>query len=114
MSLLSDNWNNPAQGSNVIQVVFSNTTATVASDTKTVIIGQPLQITSVSPTNQLIVWASTSGLDYEVLATTNLAQPFEPISGIIPSAGASTFFDDTANNPPVPRKFYEIQVLSTQ
>jgi hypothetical protein len=114
MRLLSYNWNNPVPGSNSIQVVFSNTTATVVSDTKTVIIGQPLQITSVSPADQLIVWASTSGLNYEVLATTNLAQPFEPVSGIIPSQGTSTFFDDTANDPPVAQKFYEIQVISSQ
>jgi hypothetical protein len=114
MRLLSYNWNNPVPGSNSIQVVFSNTTATVVSDTKAVIIAQPLQITSVSPTDQLIVWASTSGLNYEVLATTNLAQPFEPVSGIIPSQGTSTFFDDTANDPPVAQKFYEIQVISSQ
>lgn len=112
MRLLSYNWNNPTQGSNVIQVVFSNTTATVASDIKTVIIGQPLEITSVSPNDQLIVWASTSGVNYEVLATTNLAQPFEPISGVIPSQGSSTFYNDTANDPPVPQKFYEIQAIS--
>lgn len=114
MRLLSYNWNNPTQGSNNIQVVFSNTTATVVSDSKVVIIGQPLQITSVSPNNQLIVWASTSGVNYEVLATTNLSQPFEPISGVIPSQGTSTFYDDTANDPPVPQKYYEIEAISSQ
>lgn len=114
MGLLSYNWNNPTPGSNVIQVIFSNTTATVASDTKTVVIGQPLQITSVSPGDQMIVWASTSGVNYEVLATTNLSEPFEPISGIIPSQGGSTFYDDTGNNPPVPQKFYEIEAISSQ
>jgi hypothetical protein len=114
MRLLSYNWNDPTQGSNNIQVVFSNTTATVVSDTKAVIIGQPLQITSVSPTDQLIVWASTSGVNYEVLATTNLSQPFEPISGIVPSQGTSTFFNDTANDPPVAEKFYEIEALTSQ
>lgn len=114
LRLLSYNWDNPIQGSNTIQVVFSNTTATVVSDTKTVIIGQPLQIISVSPGDQMIVWASTSGVNYEVLATTNLAQPFEPISGVIPSQGSSTFFDDTANRPPVPQKFYEIEAIASQ
>ncbi|MGH8022347.1 MAG: hypothetical protein ACRED1_02110, partial [Limisphaerales bacterium] len=113
LGLLSYNWENPIQGSNTIQVVFSNTTATVVSDIKTVIIGQPLEIISVSPGNQMIVWASTSGVNYEVLATTNLAQPFVPISGVIPSQGASTFFDDTANSPPVPQKFYEIEAISS-
>ena len=114
MRMLSFNLYNPIIGSNVIQVVYSNTTANVVSDTKTVIISQPLQITTVSPGNQLIVWASTYGVDYLVLATTNLSQPFEPISGVIPGQGTSTYYNDTANDPPAAQKYYEIEALSSQ
>jgi hypothetical protein len=112
--MLSYSIYNPVIGSNVIQVVYSNTTANVVSDTKTVIISQPLQITTVSPGNQLIVWASSYGMDYVVLATTNLLQPFEPISGVIPGQGTSTFYNDTVNDPPVPQKYYEIQAYPSQ
>lgn len=114
MRLLGYNWTSPLIGSNLIQVVFSNTTANVLSDAKTVIIAPPLQITDLSPRDQLIVWNSAPGVYYEVLATTNLAQPFQADSGVIPSQGASTFFFDTANSPPVPQKFYEIEVLPSQ
>ncbi len=114
MRLLSYSWNNPVIGTNSIEVLFSNTTANVVIDTKSVIIAPPLQITSVSPSDQVIVWNSAPGADYEVLATTNLTQPFEPISGIIPSQGTSTFFNDTANSPPVPQKFYEIEAIPSQ
>jgi hypothetical protein len=114
MRMLSFNLYNPAIGSNVIQVVYSNTTANVVSDTKTVIISQPLQITTVNPGDQLIVWASTSGVNYIVMATTNLLQPFEPISGVIPGQGTSTYYNDTANDPPVPQKYYEIEAIPSQ
>lgn len=114
MRMLSYNLYNPVIGSNVIQVVYSNTTANVVSDTKTVIIAQPLQITTVSPGDQLIVWASSYGMDYVVLATTNLSEPFEPISGVIPGQGTSTFFNDTDNDPPVPAKFYEIEAYPSE
>jgi hypothetical protein len=49
------------------------------------------------------------------LATTNLLQPFENISGMIPSQGTSTFFDDLNNNSaPAPQKFYQVEVISSQ
>lgn len=114
MRLLSYNWNNPVIGSNQIQVVYSNTPAVVVSDTKSVIIAPPLQITTINPADQLIVWASAPGVNYEVLATTNLTQPFENISGIIPGQGSSTFFNDIDNNPPASQKFYQIQVVPSQ
>jgi hypothetical protein len=113
MHMLSYNINNPVAGTNTIEVVYSNTTATVLADTKSVIITQPLQITSITGNSQL-VWASAPGVNYAVLATTNLMQPFEPISGVIPSQGSSTFYEDTVNTPPVPQKYYEIEVLSSQ
>jgi hypothetical protein len=113
MRLISYNWLNPVIGSNNIQIVFSNTTANVFSDSKSLIIAQPLQITGLNGNNELI-WASAPDVNYEVLATTNLAQPFENISGIIPSQGSSTFYYDTTYTNAIPQKFYEVEVISSQ
>ena len=113
LRMLSYNLLNAVVGTNTVTVMYSNTTAVVVSDTKSFYITQPLQIASLTGNSQLI-WASAPGLNYEVLATTNLLQPFESISGIIPSQGTSTFFEDSANDPPVPQKFYEIEVLPSQ
>jgi hypothetical protein len=114
MRMLSYNWLNPVIGTNWIEVMYSNTPATVVSAFSSVIITQPLQITTMSPGNQFIVWASAPGLDYQVLATTNLEIPFEPISGVIPSQGLSTFYNDYTISSKVPQKFYEIEVISSQ
>jgi hypothetical protein len=98
-----------ATGTNVLLVVYSNTNTGVAlSDTRTVIVLSPLVISGLGGNNQLVLWNSTPGVNYEVLATTNLAQPFQPISGIIPSQGTTTSFYD-AN--PEPQKFYEIEMV---
>jgi hypothetical protein len=113
MRLITYNWLNPVIGSNNIQIVFSNTTANVFSDTKSVIIAPPLQITSITGNNELI-WASAPDENYEVLATTNLSQPFENISGVIPSQGTSTFYYDTAYTNSIPQKFYEVEVIPSQ
>ena len=40
------------------------------------------------------MWDSAPGVNYQVLATTNLTQPFQPISGTIPGTGTSTFYYD--------------------
>ena len=96
-------------GTNVLQVVYSNgNTGVTLSDTRTVIVLAPLVISGLGGNNQLVLWTSTPGVNYEVLATTNLAQPFQLISGIIPSQGATTSFYD-AN--PAPQKFYEIEMV---
>lgn len=113
MHMLSYNLYNPVVGTNTISVIYSNTVATFLIDTKGVIITPPLTITSITGNSQL-VWASAPGANYVVLATTNLSQPFEPLSGVIPSQGSSTFYEDTANDPPVPQKYYQIEVLSSQ
>jgi hypothetical protein len=68
----------------------------------------PLVISGLGDNNQLVLWNSTPGVNYQVLATTNLAQPFQPISGIIPSQGTTTSFYD-AN--PAPQKFYKIEMV---
>jgi hypothetical protein len=113
MRLISYNWLTPTVGSNNIQIVFSNTTANVFSDTKSVIIAPPLQISGLNGNNELI-WDSAPNVDYEVLATTNLAEPFENISGVIPSQGTTTFYYDTSYTNAIPQKFYEVEIISSQ
>ena len=96
-------------GTNVLQIVYSNrNTGVTLSDTRIVIVPGPLLISGLGDNNQLVLWNSTPGVNYQVLATTNLAQPFQPISGIIPSQGTTTSFYD-AN--PAPQKFYEIEMV---
>jgi alpha-amylase len=99
-------------GCNVIQLVYSNSSAgLVLSDTRTVIVPPPLVISGLASNYQLVVWSSTPGVNYTVLATTNLSQPFEPISGVIPANGVSTSYLDISNSPPASQKFYEIEVV---
>jgi len=57
-----------------------------------------------------VIWDSALGVNYQVLATTNLAQPFTPISGNIPGTGTSTFYYDNSTTN-APQKFYEIEVV---
>ncbi len=114
MSALLYNWtaNSPGttNGTNVIQVVYSNTnTGVTLSDTRTVIVPPPLVITGLGGGNQFVLWNSAPNVTYMVLATTNLAQPFQPISGNIPSQGFTTSFLDTNT---APQKFYEIVELA--
>jgi hypothetical protein len=47
-------------------------------------------------------------VNYQVLATTNLAQPFVPISGLIPGTGGTASFYDPN---PAAQKFYEIELI---
>jgi len=112
MRSLLYNWSGASPGTNIIHIVYSNSSAgVVLSDTRTVIVPPPLVISSLSSNNQLIVWSSTPGVNYTVLATTNLSQPFIPISGVIPANGLSTSYLDISNSPPAPQKFYEIEVV---
>ena len=57
------------------------------SDTRLVIVAPPLKISGLASNNQLLMWDSVPGVNYQVLATTNLSQPFQPISGSIPEPG---------------------------
>ena len=68
-----------------------------------------LVIIQLNATSQLVVWSSVAGKNYQVYATSDLSAPFTPISGPIPSAGASTSFTDNA--PPGVHRFYRILVL---
>ena len=98
-------------GTNVLQMVYSNSiTGVTLSDTRTVIVPPPLVISGLTSNNQLLIWDSAPGVNYQVLATTNLTQPFTPISGTIPGTGTSTYYYDylTTNTP---QKFYEIEVV---
>ncbi len=103
---LTYNWNNPSPGTNLIQVIYTN--GVVISDERRVIVAPPLRISSLANNNQLVVWDSAPGVNYQVLATTDLTQPFQVISAIIPATGSSAFFYDPN---PAPKKFYEIQMV---
>jgi hypothetical protein len=99
-------------GTNVISVTYSNGgTGVTLSDKRTVVIPPPLRISGLGNNNQLVIWDSAPGVNYQVLATTNLAQPFAPISSVIQASGLSTSFLDVSNSPPTPQKFYEIEVV---
>jgi len=103
-------WTNPPIGTNVIQVIYTNATPPI-SDTRTVIVAPPLTISGLGGNDRhLVLWNSAPGVNYEVRTTTNLTQPFQPLSGIIPSQGTTTSFYDPATNP-VPGKFYQIEML---
>ena len=97
-------WSNPALGTNLIQVSYTNSVPPIG-DTRNVIVAAPLRISGLASNNQLVMWGSVPGVNYEVLATTNLTLPFQAISDLIPSQGATTSFYD-AN--PSDQKFYEI------
>ena len=68
-----------------------------------------LRITELDNGNQLVIWNSVAGINYQVLATTNLAEPLEPISPVIQASGATTFYFDST--PDAEKKFYRIQVI---
>ena len=101
---LTYNWNNPALGTNLIQVFYTN--GVVIGDERLVVVAPPLRISGLGSNNQLVVWDSAPGVNYQVLATTNLLAPFQAVSGVIPGSGASTVFYDPN---PAAQKFYQIQ-----
>ncbi|MGA2685067.1 MAG: alpha-amylase family glycosyl hydrolase [Verrucomicrobiota bacterium] len=109
MNSLFYNWNITSGGVYNIQATYSN--GIVLSDDKTVIVTLPLEITSLAnaSANPLIVWGSTPGVTYQVLATTNLAQPFQPVGQVVTTNGFSASFYDTS--PATPQKFYEIEIV---
>lgn len=100
------NWTGATIGTNVLELFYTNSVA--LNTTRTVIVAPRLKISGLANNNQLVIWDSAPGVNYQVLATTNLALPFQPISPIIQGGGSSTFFYDTA---PADQKFYEIVTL---
>jgi alpha-amylase len=110
------NWNSSSPGTiigtNILKVVYSNSSnGLVLSSIRTVIVPPSLVISGLVSNYQTVVWSSTPGSNYMVLATTNLAQPFTPVSGVISASGLSTSYQDISNSPPTPQKFYEIKVV---
>lgn len=98
-------------GLNVIQVVYSNNVSgVVLSDVRTVVVPPALAVSASAANPEAISWSSTPGLDYVVLATTNLGQSFAPVSPVIPATGLSTSFTDVVSSALAPQKFYQIQV----
>ncbi len=113
MRALFYNWTiTPANiGTNLLQIFYTNAVP-VLSDAQIVVVAPPLVMTPPAAENrQLILWASAPGVNYQVLATTNLLQPFAPISDWIPGQGATTSFYDPN---PAAQKFYEIEALPAQ
>ena len=104
---LTYNWNNPTFGTNFIQVIYTNAVSPI-SDSRTLEVTPPLRISGLASNRQLVMWNSAPGLNYQVLATTNLAQPFQPVGTILPSQGATTSYYDPN---PAPQKYYEIELV---
>jgi hypothetical protein len=94
-------------GANVLQLVFTNSAGLVLSDAMNVIIAPPLVISGLTSNNQIVMWSSATGVNYQVFATTNLTRPFQPIGAVVPGQGATTSFFDPN---PAPQKFYEIEI----
>ena len=97
-------------GANNIQLVYSNSsTGIVLSGAVSVLVAPPLVISSsLGSNNQTLSWSSAPGVTYEVLATTNLTQPFLPISTNLGAPGTNTLFDDTNL---APQKFYQVEAI---
>ncbi len=108
MRSLLYNWSGGAPGTNLIEVVYTSQ-GIVLGDSRTVIVPPPLMISAVNPGTEQVIWSSTPGVNYIVLSTTNLTQPFTPASGTITANSLSTTFLDVSNSPPAPQKFYEIE-----
>jgi hypothetical protein len=112
LSSITYNWtsNSPGTqaGANVLQIVYNNSTNGInLSDTMNVIVPSQPVISGFGENNQLVLWSSTPGVTYQVWATTDLTQPFQNISGNVPSQGSTTsYFDQN----PAPQKFYAIEV----
>jgi hypothetical protein len=128
------NWTNPPPGTNLIEVIFTNSSLMLA-DSRQVVVARPgdsdgdgmadaseiiagtdpyntnsvLRITAFESGTRVVVWDSVSNRDYRVWATTNLNSPLVPISPLIPSSGASTVYFD--GSPEAARRFYRVQVV---
>ena len=98
MRSLLYNWTPVTPGTNLLQIIYSNgVTGVVLSDVRSVILSPPPYISGLVGVNHSVVWSSVSGVNYVVLATTNLIQPFVPVSGVIPATGPTTSFMDVSN-----------------
>lgn len=130
-------WTNVPAGPNEIQLTFNG--SVVLTDTRTIFVTYPgsadvdsdgdgmsdlaeqvagtdphdassvLRITELADGNRAVVWESVPGLTYQVLATTNLAAPPQPISPLIQASENLTAYYDQMSV--VEQKFYRIQVV---
>jgi hypothetical protein len=109
MNSLLYQWNITNVGTYLIQAAYTN--GLMLSDSETLIVAPPFQITSLANAgaNPLIEWGSTPGVNYQVLVTTNLAQPFQPLGPVVTTNGFSASMADTS--PPAPQKFYIIEIV---
>jgi hypothetical protein len=74
-----------------------------------VLVAPPLAMSSsLGNNNQIVSWSSAPGVTYEILATTNLTQPFLPIGTNLAGQGSTTSFTDTNA---LPEKFYLIEAV---
>jgi glycosidase len=56
----------------------------------------------------VLSWSSVSGMTYQVLSSSNLAQPFAPLSGMISASGSSTSFTNASTNAV---EYYRLQLF---
>jgi glycosidase len=128
-------WSSIPAGTNTIYVNYTNIGTPPIEDTRTFVVVRPgdsdgdgmsdynetlagtdafdansaLRITELANGNQLVVWDSVAGRNYQVLATTNLVYPMQIISPVIQASATSSFFFDNA--PDAKSKFYRVQLL---
>ena len=65
-------------------------------------------ITNLDDGGRLVVWSSVAGKNYQVLATTDLNQPFTALSPVVAGTGPTTFYFDSSAGT---NKYYRIQLV---